>query len=63
MMRQQVPPQKASPAQAPFQEPPLKFRASKYTAVVKEVFDVAPEPPATYLARFTIDGLPGVFDF
>jgi NAD(P)H-flavin reductase len=63
MMRQQVPPQKTSSVQAPFQEPPLKFRASKYTAVVKEVFDVAPEPPATYLIRFTIDGQPGVFYF
>ncbi len=63
MMRQAVPPQKASTAQAPFREPPLKFRASKYTAVVKEVFDVAPQHPATYVIRFTIEGQPGVFDF
>ncbi len=65
-MRQAVPPQKPSTAPVPFKEPDLKFRASRYTAVVKEVFDVCPEPPATYLIRFALDGQPGqpaVFDF
>ena len=62
MMGQGAPPGKAS-TQPPPQEPPLKYRASRYTAVVKEVLDVASVPPETYLIRFTIEGQPAVFDF
>src|SRR5437899_6267511 len=44
------------------QEPPVKFRSGKRTAIVKEVFDIAPKFPQTYLIRFTFENEP-VFDF
>src|SRR5256885_10289397 len=44
------------------QEPPVKFRSGKHTAIVKEVFDIAPKFPQTYLIRFTFKNEP-VFDF
>ncbi|MEK6810447.1 MAG: FAD-dependent oxidoreductase, partial [Candidatus Thermoplasmatota archaeon] len=53
-------------SQAPktaFQEPPLKFRAARYTAIVKEVFDITPTYPETYVIRFTFENLPQVFDY
>src|SRR2546426_804269 len=44
------------------QEPPVKFRSGKHTVIVKEVFDIAPKFPQTYLIRFTFENEP-VFDF
>ena len=44
-------------------EPAIRFRGSKHTAVVQEVFDVAKKYPETYLIRFTFENEPQVFDF
>ncbi|TLZ91604.1 MAG: hypothetical protein E6K01_00665, partial [Methanobacteriota archaeon] len=44
------------------QETPVKFRSGKHTVIVKEVFDIAPKFPQTYLIRFTFENEP-VFDF
>jgi len=43
--------------------PVIKYRGTKHTAVVKEVFDVARKYPETYLIRFTFENEPRVFDF
>src|SRR2546426_204839 len=56
-------PAKAVAVQKPaVQEPPVKFRSGKHTVIVKEVFDIAPKFPQTYLIRFTFENEP-VFDF
>src|SRR5437870_12068618 len=44
------------------QETPVKFRSGKHSVIVKEVFDIAPKFPQTYLIRFTFENEP-VFDF
>src|SRR2546422_6548993 len=44
------------------QETPVKFRSGKHTVIVKEVFDIAPKFPQTYLIRFTFENEP-LFDF
>jgi len=64
-MMQREPAAKQAPSQrpAPFKAPPIRFRGSRHTAVVKEVFDIAKPYPETYLIRFTFDGEPKVFDF
>ncbi len=62
MMRETAPAKAAVPQKPPVREPPVKFRSGKHTAVVKEVFDIAPKYPETYLIRFTFENEP-VFDF
>src|SRR2546430_1993576 len=62
MMRETVP-AKAPTAQKPaVRDPPVKFRSGKHTVIVKEVFDIAPKFPQTYLIRFTFEN-EAVFDF
>src|SRR5213596_4033482 len=62
MMREAVPAKAVTPQKPPVREPPVKFRSGKHTAIVKEVFDIAPKFPETYLIRFTFENEP-VFDF
>ena len=62
MMRETAPTKAAVPQQPPVREPPVKFRSGKHTAIVKEVFDIAPKYPETYLIRFTFENEP-VFEF
>src|SRR5438445_13611745 len=64
-MMQREPAAKQTPAQppAPFKAPPIRFRGSRHTAIVKEVFDIAKPYPETYLIRFTFEGEPKVFDY
>lgn len=62
-MLQREPVTKQETVPVPFKAPPIRYRGSRYTAVVKEVFDIAAVPPETYLIRFTFDGLPQVFDY
>lgn len=45
-----------------YKEPPLKFKSGKRNVIVKEVFDITPVHPVTYLIRFTLEDEP-VFDF
>src|SRR5207237_9723823 len=52
----------AVPQKQVIHEAPVKFRSGKHTAIVKEVFDIAPQFPPTYLIRFTFEN-EGVFDF
>jgi NAD(P)H-flavin reductase len=67
MMREAVPPKAAVTPKPRMPEPPVKYRSGKHTAIVKEVFDIAPVYPETYLIRFTfenelvIDFEPGQF--
>ncbi|TLZ58918.1 MAG: hypothetical protein E6K13_10450, partial [Methanobacteriota archaeon] len=63
MQREPVPKQEAPQRTAPFKAPPIRFRGSRHTAVVKEVFDIATPYPETYLIRFTFDGESKVFDY
>ena len=63
MMQQEAAKKLSQAPKTAFQEPPLKFRASRYTAIVKEVFDITPTFPETYVIRFTFENLPQVFDF
>ena len=64
MMQREPAPKQATPQRsAPFKAPPIRFRGSRHTAVVKEVFDIAKPYPETYLIRFTFDGEPKVFDY
>ena len=63
MMQQEAAKKLSQAPKTAFQEPPLKFRASRYTAIVKEVFDITPTYPETYVIRFTFENLPQVFDF
>ncbi len=63
MQREPVAKQAPAPRPAPLKVPPIRFRGSRHTAIVKEVFDIASPYPETYLIRFTFDGEPKVFDF
>ena len=62
MMREAAPAKAATPQKAAVLELPVKFRSGRHTAIVKEVFDIAPKYPETYLIRFTFENEP-VFDF
>src|SRR5436305_12645632 len=62
MMRETASAKAAVPETQVIQEGPVKFRSAKHTGVVKEVFDIAPQFPPTYLIRFTFEN-EGVFDF
>lgn len=53
MIRESPPSRAAAPQKAVIHEAPVKFRSGKHTAIVKEVFDIAPKYPETYLIRFT----------
>src|SRR5437879_13877846 len=62
MMRGAAPSKATVPQKPVVQEAPVKFRSGKHTAIVKEVFDIAPKYPETYLIRFTFEN-ESVFDF
>src|SRR5438445_6351959 len=62
MMRETASAKAAVPQKQVIHEAPVKFRSGKHTAVVKEVFDIAPQFPQTYLIRFIFEN-EGVFDF
>src|SRR3989442_5062490 len=62
MMRGMVPAKEVAVQKPAVQETPVKFRSGKHTAIVKEVFDIAPKFPQTYLIRFIFENEP-VFDF
>src|SRR5438093_4505346 len=62
MIRGTVPAKAVAVPKPAVQEPPVKFRSGKHTVIVKEVFDIAPKYPQTYLIRFTFEN-EGVFDF
>src|SRR6058998_4354172 len=63
MQREQVLKQETPQRPPTFKAPPIRFRGSRHTVVVKEVFDIATPYPETYLIRFTFDGEPKVFDY
>jgi len=63
MMQQEASKKGQETPKPAFKEPPLKFRAARYTAIVKEVFDITPKYPETYLIRFTFENLSQVFDY
>jgi ferredoxin-NADP reductase len=63
MQREPVAKPETTQRPAPFKAPPIRFRGSRHTAIVKEVFDIAKPYPETYLIRFTFDGEPKVFDY
>lgn len=62
MLREAVPAKTATEAKPVFKDSPPKFRSGKHTAIVKEVFDITPKYPETYLIRFTFENEP-VLDF
>src|SRR5437899_9604277 len=62
MIRGTVPAKAVAVPKPAVQETPVKFRSGKHTVIVKEVFDIAPKFPQTYLIRFTFENEP-VFDF
>lgn len=62
MMRETAPAKAATPQKQVVRESPVKFRSGKHTAIVKEVFDITPKYPETYLIRFMFEN-EGVFDF
>ena len=62
MMREQAPARAPTAARATVQEPPLKYRSARHTAIVKDVLDITPKSPETYVIRFTFDNEP-VFDY
>src|SRR5437879_13612358 len=62
MMRETASAKATAPPKQVIHEAPVKFRSGKHTAIVKEVFDIAPQFPPTYLIRFTFEN-EGVFDF
>ncbi len=62
MMQGTAPTPAAAQAKPVVKEAPPKFRSGKHTAVVQDVFDIAPKYPETYLIRFTFENEP-VFDF
>src|SRR5439155_23540862 len=62
MIRGTVPAKAVAVPKPAVQEPPVKFRSGKHTVIVKEVFDIAPKYPQTYLIRFTFENEP-VLDF
>jgi len=63
LRREPVPKQAAAERPPPFKAPPIRFRGSRHTAVVKEVFDIAKPYPETYLIRFKFEAVPLVFDY
>ncbi|TLZ69961.1 MAG: FAD-dependent oxidoreductase [Methanobacteriota archaeon] len=63
LRREPVPKQAAAERPPPFKAPPIRFRGSRHTAVVKEVFDIAKPYPETYLIRFTFEDIPRTFDY
>src|SRR6266566_4470780 len=62
MMRETASAKATAPTKQVIHEAPVKFRSGKHTAIVKEVFDIAPQFPPTYLIRFTFEN-ESVFDF
>lgn len=62
MMREAVPPKAAVAQKSRMPETPVKFRSGKHVAIVKEVIDIAPVYPETYVIRFTFEHEP-VIDF
>src|SRR3972149_4880586 len=62
MMREPAPARSSAVPKPAVAEPPVKYRSGKHTAIVKEVFDIAPVYPETYLIRFTFENEP-VIDF
>src|SRR2546430_2240969 len=62
MMRETASAKATAPPKQVIHEAPVKFRSGKHTAIVKEVFDIAPQFPPTYLIRFTFEN-ESVFDF
>ncbi len=62
MMREAAPAKGAAAQKAVFQEPPVKFRSGRHTVIVKDVVDITPKYPETYVIRFTFENEP-VFDF
>lgn len=62
MMRETAPTKAAAPQKVAFPEPPVKFRSGKHTAIVKEIVDITPRYPETYVIRFAFENEP-VFDF
>ncbi|HLE54188.1 MAG TPA: FAD-binding oxidoreductase, partial [Thermoplasmata archaeon] len=62
MLREAAPAKVVAPAKPVFKESPPKFRSGKHTAIVKDVFDITPKYPETYLVRFAFENEP-VFDF
>ncbi len=44
------------------QEPPLKYRSARHNAIVKDVLDITPKSPETYVIRFAFENEP-VFDY
>ena len=61
-MREAAPAKGAAAQKAVFQEPPVKFRSGRHTVIVKDVVDITPKYPETYVIRFTFENEP-VFDF
>jgi NAD(P)H-flavin reductase len=62
MMWEAAPAKGATAQKAAFQEPPVKFRSGRHTVIVKDVVDITPKYPETYVIRFTFENEP-VFDF
>ncbi|OGS48368.1 MAG: hypothetical protein A3K68_00385 [Euryarchaeota archaeon RBG_16_68_13] len=62
MMREAAPSKATAPMKAAIPEPPVKFRSGRHTAIVKDVVDITPKYPETYLIRFTFENEP-IFDF
>src|SRR6266849_4739524 len=62
MIRGTAPAKAVAVSKPAVQETPVKFRSGKHTVIAKEVFDIAPKFPQTYLIRFTFENEP-VFDF
>ena len=62
MMQGTAPTPSATQAKPVVKEAPPKFRSGRHTAIVKDVFDITPTAPETYLIRFTFENEP-VFDF
>lgn len=61
-MREAAPAKGATAQKVSFQEPPVKFRSGRHTVIVKDVVDITPKYPETYVIRFTFENEP-VFDF
>ena len=62
MMREAVPAKEKVASKRAFPEPPVKFRSGRHNAIVKDVVDITPKYPETYVIRFGFENEP-VFDF
>src|SRR5437867_12655206 len=62
MIRGTVPAKAVAVPKPAVQEPTVKFRSGKHTVIVKDVFDIAPKYPQTYLIPFTFEN-ESVFDY